>query len=183
MNDRNENNKREPGLIKKVVLVLLLAIGAVAGFAQEPNSPYCLKVKVKPTIDSKPVKGVTVKLFKSDHEVTRIESTEASSVMLSLEKNAYYTIEIEEEGRLPRRVSFTTDLPDDVPLWPMFRYEMSVELPPMMNPGVDDFYLDFPIALVSYNEDRDAFEHSKEYTAHIKQQMQKMQVESIIVNK
>jgi hypothetical protein len=181
-NGHNEQDNRNPGLLKKMVLLLLLVVGAIAGFAQQVASPYCLKVKVRPTIDNKTVTGATMRLYKGQQEVTRIDSTEEKAVVFLLEKNTDYTIEVTEEGRLARRISFTTDMPDEVPVWPMFRFDVSVELP-VQTQVADDFYLDFPIALVSYNEAKDRFEHSKEYTAHIRQKMQEMESESIVVGK
>lgn len=179
-----EKNNRKPDLLKKLVLVLILLLGALIGFAQEDELVplNCLKVKVKPTIDKKQATGVTMRLYKGEQEVMRIDSMDEGNTMFVLEKNAQYTIEVEAPGRQMRRLSITTALPDDVPVWPLFRYYVDVELP-AITPLTNDFYRDFPIALISYNEDKDKFEHSKQYTAHIRKRMQEAEVESTVVNK
>jgi hypothetical protein len=181
-NNNDPNKKKKGERLKKAVLVLLLVLGAAIGFAQETADSVCLKVKVRPTIDNKTAMGVTVKLYRDSQELVHIDSTDEKQVVFLLQKDSHYTIEIASPGRVTRRVSFFTSLPEDVPSSPVFRYNMDVELP-AHTPSVNAFYADFPVALIEYDENKDRFDYSRKYTAHIKARMQEMDAEPSIVNK
>jgi hypothetical protein len=181
-NDDKENGKNKPGFLTKLALVFAFVFGSLASFAQEVAKTQCVRLKVKPTVDHKVTEGVTMRLYKNEQEVTRIDSTDEKQETFVLDKDAYYTVEISYPGREMRRVGLSTALPPDVSPWPMFRYEMTVELP-ATSPVKNDFYQDFPVALIEYDPNKDKFDYSKRYTAHIKQKMNEIKVESIIVNK
>lgn len=173
-----DNNRNKDGFFRKLLLVAILVLSAVFAFAQG-TAPICLKVKVKPTVDGRQERGVTVRLYKGNNEEIRVDSTNRKGVVFMLERNQQYTVELSKAGRFTRRVSISTELPDGYGTGPVFRYMMSVDLPSSLDLG-DDFYMDFPIALIRYNEKKDRFEHSKSYTAHIKAKMEQHRVESLV---
>ncbi len=118
-----------------------------------------------------PINGVSVKLYKENDE---LEWTEVTSVDyhdhmfgFKLDVNEHYTIEVSKDGYVTRSVAISTILPSTVSLKQLFHYEFEVQLF-KENKAMDDYYLDFPVALVSYDAKNDVFDNSTNYTKHIK---------------
>jgi hypothetical protein len=179
-NDHNDKNDNRGGIVKKLVLLAILALSAVFAFAQD--AVQCLKVKVRPTVDGKTAEGVNIRLYLDNNEMLRVDSTDERYAVFVLERDKNYTIEVSKEGRFTRRVSISTRMPEELETGPLFKYVMDIELPPSVDLA-DDFYMDFPIAIISYNEDRDRFEHSKAYSANIKQRMEEHRTQTLVVKK
>ena len=180
--NEHDNNNKKGGIVKKLVLVAILVLSAVFVFAQQVGTPHCLKVKLRPSIDGSAAEGVTVRLYQENNEQVRIDSTDDKSIVFILEKDHEYTIEVSKLGRFSRKVYISTKLPEEIEMGPLFRYVMDIELPPS-GKLADDFYMDFPIAIISYNNNKDRFEHNKAYTAHIRKKMEEMKVQELVVNK
>ena len=131
----------------------------------------CLKV-VGLAIDEKnmAIDGVEIKLFKQNDEMEEIEITNVEhhehSFSFTLESNEYYTVQISKPGYVKRSVVFYTDLPSDVNVKGIFIYEFEVIL--FKEKKMDDYYLDFPIALVHYSKIKQCFENNNHYTNYIK---------------
>ena len=162
----------------------LIVIGASAAAAVAGNhgkkdstaTKTCLEV-LGMAVDSnnKPIEGATVTLYKENDEM---EWTQVTSVMyhehafsFKLDVNQYYTIEISRPGYVTRSVGISTKIPSNVSLKDMFHYEFEVELFSEQK-GMDDYYLDFPVALISYDKKRDVFDNNYAYTKHIKTKIQ-----------
>ena len=177
-----DNKGNKGGNFKKLVLLFILALSAAFAFAQPLATPQCLKVKVKPTIDGRAGEKVSIRLYQVENDQVRIDSTDDKSVVFLLDKGHDYSIEISKAGRLSRRVSISTKLPEDIEIGPMFRHLIEIELPPS-GKLADDFYMDFPIAVISYNEERDRFEHDKRYTELVMEKMKQQEVQTLIVTK
>ena len=67
-------------------------------------------------------------------------------------------------------VYFSTSLPASVKSKMHFSFGFEVIMFKEKK-GVDDFYLDFPVALVSYNAKTKVFENNYNYTNHIKKKI------------
>lgn len=136
------------------------------------TSSVCLEVLgIALDENGKPIDGAEVRLYKENDE---LEWTEITSVMyhehsfvFNLEANEYYTIEVSKNGFVSRSVALSTKLPANVSYSPIFHYEFEVTLFKEKK-GVDDYYLDFPVALISYDAKRDVFDNNYIYTNHIK---------------
>jgi hypothetical protein len=136
------------------------------------KSSVCLEV-IGIALDENdlPINGVEVKLFKENEELEWTEITNVlyheHSFLFNLDANEYYTIEISKPGYVSRSVGISTKLPSTVSFAPIFHYEFEVSLFKEQKIN-DDFYLDFPVALISYDPKRDVFDNSILYTNHIK---------------
>jgi hypothetical protein len=135
-------------------------------------APDCLEVCAKAMLGAEEQTGLTIKLYCGSEEIMRIDSTEWSKVYFTLKKDKYYTLEISREGYVPRLVGISTKVPKHVPLKPIFRFEFEVDMLEKTE-GTDNFYLDFPVALVSFNPQKECFEHSRKYTNRIKKELNK----------
>lgn len=170
----------------RAAMFTLIVIGASATTAAAGNhgkgkkdstsTKTCLEVLgIAVDNNNKPINGATVTLYKENDE---LEWTEVTSVVyhehsfsFKLDVNEYYTIEISRPGYVTRSVGISTKIPSDVSLKDMFHYEFEVELFSQQK-GVDDYYMDFPVALISYDKKRDVFDNNYAYTKHIKTKIQ-----------
>jgi hypothetical protein len=140
--------------------------------ADTSENTVCLEVLgIAMDANEKPIDGVQVRLFKENEE---LEWTDITSVMyhehsfiFKLEANNYYTIEISKPGYVTRSVGISTQLPANVSLEEVFRYEFEVQLFKEKK-NSNDYYLDFPVALISYDATKDIFMNNSAYTRHIK---------------
>jgi hypothetical protein len=160
----------------KSTLLLIFALLINTAKSQSDSLQYeCLKV-VGVALNSagKPLPGIQVRLLRQNEELEWLEVTSADhhdhTFQFTLVKNEHYSIEISREGCLTRLISIDTRMPDDVTLEQLFRYEFEIEML-KEKPVQDDFYLDFPLALISYDKKHSIFSFSEEYTKHIKQQL------------
>ncbi len=155
-----------------VVILLPLYSNANASFNKDTTkSIECLVVNgLVIGEDDIAMDGAYVKLFKQNEEMELIEVTSVKyhdhNFNFTLESNQYYTIEVSKPGYIKRSVGFYTDLPADVATAPLFIYQFEVILLKEMK--MDDYYLDFPVALIHYNKLTDAFESNINYTTFIK---------------
>ena len=161
--------------------ILLIAIGifcsknSIAGNQTKTDtvkSSTCLEVLgIALNVYKEPINGVEVRLYKENEEMEWAEITSViyheHSFIFKLDANEYYTIEISKPGFVTRTLGISTKVPSTLSLKQMFRYEFQVELF-QKKEGVDDYYLDFPVALISYDKKNDVFDNNNAYTKHIK---------------
>lgn len=121
-----------------------------------------------------PVDGVSVTLYKLSEEVEWTEVTNAPKhdhhFSFDLMGNSYYTIQVSKPGYVTRIVGISTQMPPTVVIDeynPKTIFEFEVDLFKVKD-GTDDYYLDFPIALVNYNLATKKFEQDKNYTTKLK---------------
>jgi hypothetical protein len=155
-----------------LVMVLLASTGLAHSRFKSDSGKVCLEV-VGVALDeqNEPINGVEVKLLKENEEMEWVEVTSVTyhdhDFAFALEADSYYTIEIRKEGFVTRSVGISTKLPEGIDYTELFKYGFEVTLFKETK-GVDDFYLDFPVALVSYNPKSEVFENNLNYTRHIK---------------
>lgn len=156
---------RTSACFQKLLITFILLLGGSFLFAQVPEN-YCLKVKVRPTIDGAAVKGVTMKLYRGAFPELSIDTTKAKHEIFYLERGESYTIEVSAPGRLSRKVAIITRVPDDLPADLKYKCVMDVELPPELA-IVNDYYLDFPVAIVQYDKEQFTFHHIEDYSSTV----------------
>jgi hypothetical protein len=144
-------------------------------FIQANDTVVCLRVVGIATSKNEPLDGVEITLFKENEELIWEQITSIPyhdhSFMFDLHRNAQYSILISKEGFNSRLVSINTMLPDSVSkINAIYIFEFEVDLVKIKKVE-DDFYLDFPVAIISYNKSSGVFENHDDYTKHIKQKM------------
>lgn len=162
--------------LKLAVFVLLMCnIFNLKSLAQtDPagvSDSVCLKIQGLAMSKGLPIDGVNAKLYRENEEMEMVEVTSVShhshDFFFTLDKNSYYTIEVSKPGYITRMISISTKLPPAVKTEPIFEYLIELEMHPEKE-GVDDYYLDFPIALIDYDPVKDVFISHGKYTAFIK---------------
>jgi hypothetical protein len=123
-----------------------------------------------------PIDGAIIRLFKENEELEWDEITSVAyhdhDFAFDLLLNSYYTIEVSKPGYISRSIVILTSIPDSKNiLEDKYHFQFIVELFKEKK-GVDDFYLDFPVALIKYDKKRDQFEMNLNYTNHIKNKIE-----------
>ena len=164
--------------IYTALLTIIISASAVTGRAgnltknDSTRSTECLTV-AGVAVDEKnnPIDGAEIKLFKKNDEMEWIEVTNVSyhdhNFSFTLDVNEYYTIEVKKSGFVTRTVGISTMMPCSSKLDSRYRFEFDVTLFKETK-GADDYYFDFPVALISYDQKADAFNNNNKYTNHIK---------------
>ena len=131
----------------------------------------CLEVVGIAMYNKEPLDAVNVTLYQENEEMEMQEITNVSyhehSFMFKLQRNSYYTIQIAKTGFVSRMIAISTRLPEDETADPAFRYEFEVELFKEKK-DVNDYYLDFPVGLIDYDDKKGRFISHGKYTKHIK---------------
>lgn len=126
------------------------------------------------------IDSVEVRLYKQStvvkkNIITTIDQ-EYKNFDFTLEVNQYYTVEVSKPGYVTRRIGFYTDLPSNVILKPLFYFEFDLVL--FKEKKMDDYYLDFPIALIYFNKKSGTFETADKYTKYIKSKIKEAEKEA-----
>ncbi len=163
--------------LKYFLLISILCLGGVlelnAGIMRKIISmdTTCLKIKCLAISEGKALDGVNAKLYKENEEMEMMEITSVShhshNFFFNLMKDSYYTVEVSKPGYVTRIISVSTKLPRGVKTEPIFEYEIKLEMHKEKQIA-DDYYLDFPIALIDYDPVKDVFVSHGKYTAYIK---------------
>lgn len=163
-----KENKREL-LYKRLLLLGILLLGALLGSAQRP-SEYCLKVKILPTVDGQAIKGASYKVIRDGVEQSRVDTCRRRSSVFYLEQGSEYLIEVSAPGRMSRKVAVNTVIPGDMPST-FYKCVMEIELPSAFD-ITNEYYQDFPIAVVKYDPEKVRFSHNREYTETVRMHME-----------
>lgn len=157
-------------------VLILIGIFTLSGdlYAQrDPDSLVCLEIrgKIKKT-----------KLFAGDdYKVELISDTvvvdsaflgPGKSFSFHLRKNTYYGIRISKKGHLPRVISICTDLPPSKRFDRFYKFYFDTELIEETEyANLNHDALDFPIAIISFDQKLRCFYYSEKYTTTIKQKL------------
>jgi hypothetical protein len=113
---------------------------------------------------------LTVLLYKDNEKVAELQPTSKSAFELQLDINAQYTIHVSKPGYREKTVYLDASLPTDVVQYTA--YKCFINLEPMDKfAHSDPFYLDFPSAVVRWNEEQRVFTHNDSYLANIQLKM------------
>ena len=162
-------------------LFILFASFRFSAFAQFPGSNdtiECMHAVGLATSEDKPLDGAIITVFQGNEVIEWSETTSNPKhdhhFNFNLLGNSYYTIQVSKPGYVTRSIGINTKLPDDFIINddnPKTTFDFEVDVF-KAKPGVEDEFLDFPIALVKFNEEKRAFEFDSEYTRKIKLKMQ-----------
>jgi hypothetical protein len=179
----------------KIVKLVLIAIVSVAtqtyakinASKDSISTEKCLVIKGR-AVDgnSESIDGTSVVLYKENEQMEWVEVTSVvhhdHNFMFILEANSYYTIMVSKPGYITRSIAVSTKLPADVSYKPMFRYEFDVVMF-KENPKADDYYFDFPVAIISYDAEKEVFYNNEKYTKNLKLKIKESNKQAKITSK
>ncbi len=157
--------------------IILLAFLAAPFFVQaqklvdrrDQATGWYVPVKFRVTAQGANSKRVNVKIYRDNTLVHDIPGTKGKfTVNLDLEN--HYTVMLEKEGYRSKSISIDTHVPEQRVQYPMYDCTMDLE-PEDRFTHADPFYMDFPSALVRWNDEAQEFAPQMEYVRHIQGKM------------
>lgn len=161
------------------IVVFLIVLFSQFGFAQKKTTTKrdtkddCLIV-VGFFYNKTHIKKITAYLYEGQNIVDSVKTNSMKDFGFILKKNKEYTVKVVSAGYYPRLISVNTALPDDVNTVPNFIFEFDITLMPIVK-GADDFFTDFPIALVDFDHKIQKFTYNKQYTQKIQKELKKVE--------
>ncbi|MCE3225517.1 MAG: hypothetical protein K0S32_68 [Bacteroidetes bacterium] len=154
-----------------VLCLSLLSNPAKANNPKRSSDSLCLEIsgrllKVKAVED----REYKVELVYNGEIVDSLTLKDKNEFKFNLKKNTVYGIRITKKGYVSRIISIDTSLPQFAKAF--FRFQFDTELiETAFSKNLDQDALDFPIALISFNQQMGCFYYSEEYTSNIKRQL------------
>lgn len=159
--------------LKALSLIAVMALASSLASAQkkivdrrDQADGWYLPVQTQVTINGGKAKDFSVTLYKDNEEVVVLPPCKKNAFEMALDLDSYFTIIIRKDGYQEKKVYIDTTMPkEQVKYGP---YECFVNLEPADKfAHSDPFYLDFPSAIVHWDDAKKAFVHSDDYLADI----------------
>ena len=120
------------------------------------------------------ITGIKVYLYEGSTKIDSISTTSLKTFGFILARDKHYTLQIIKKGFYPRLIQVNSELSQEIDTCPLFIFEFETTLLPVIK-GVDDFYADFPIAVISYDRKIKKFTYHKSYTDEMKDHIKKIE--------
>jgi hypothetical protein len=156
------------------ILILLCTLSRAGNGNKNGSSQYCLEVSgnVSTKHQKKKSDRYKVELIQNNKVVESETVRNGQSFRFKLKKDCDYGILITKEGYVPRLINVWTELPQEMTSHPLFRFEFDTDMiPESEKPSLNADALDFPIAIIHFNEETGWFYYNEEYTSHIKRKI------------
>ncbi len=158
----------------QLVLALLCCTWGML-FSQEAAPERYLEVRGIAEFDMQPLSQVTANLYDGSNLVKSAKTGSDGRFSFKLEPNKQYTIEIEKDGMVSKRISFDTRMPDEEKGTWMNEFSMGLVKPCS---GVDYSVLKEPVDKVSFDAKRREFISDKSYVNNMRSRMERMMIEN-----
>lgn len=156
-----------------LAFILMLCINnAKAGTNPKFNrdSTICLDISGKVTINNdKNGNGLKVELIYYNTVVDTLSAKTNKTFNFLLKKNSHYTIRISKEGYASKIISICTDIKAFDPNKDFYKFHFDTELIPLKTASkLNHEALEFPIAIITLDENVGGFYINEDYTSNIK---------------
>jgi|ERR1035437_7209723 hypothetical protein len=159
------------GLLGLMLLVLSAFIFETKAIDKEENEPdYCLTISGKVLNPEKNLqKKILVYLIKSNAIIDSVKTDANTVFFFQLKKNQEYAIKIVEQGFASRLISIATYLPKKIKNNSLFQFHFDlIPFKSSFKLSQNSDILNFPIALIYFNPQKNGFDYNRKYTSHIK---------------
>lgn len=150
-------------------MLLMLSMGGFVG-AQD-NATRFLEIRGISELDMEPLSRATANLYEGSTRIKSIQTGADGSFSFRLEMNKQYTLEVEKDGLMSKRISFNTTMPDEEK--GSWINEFSIGLVRKCD-GVDYSVLKEPVDKVSFDPKRREYVSDKEYVARMRARIEGM---------
>lgn len=141
------------------------------GTPDGPHKEMYLPVECHVTANGGPTDMITLTVFKDNEQAFELTpEKKKSSFVLDLDMDAYYTVRASKEGYREKIIVIDTRLPENVLKYKSTSFAMNLEPAEKYAYG-EQFYLDFPSAIIQWDEQKQAFAHNSGYLANIQLKM------------
>jgi hypothetical protein len=163
-------------------LTLLLLLIGTAAFAQKAGKEktlvdsrdqaegWYLPVKGRITFSGAKAKDFTIVVYEDNKPLGEIKATRQGDFGLELDLDMFYSMRISKEGYQDKLVYFDTHMPEHQVAYPPYVCNLNLE-PADKFRHSDPFFLDFPSAIVRWNDELKGFYHSENYLSDIQVKM------------
>ena len=162
--------------MKHHFLILALLISTTDAMSQrlvdkrEQAEGWYLPVHGQAFIDGKKTDGYLVRLYEENEYKGEVPVDKKGRFLLELDIDKTYTVELTKEGYERKLMLIDTQLPEGLVEYP--DYECYVNLTPEeAHQGKQDFYTDFPTAIIRWDGEMEGFYHSEHYLEHIQNKL------------
>jgi tetratricopeptide (TPR) repeat protein len=161
------------------IIALLLALNLCLEHnvqAQEQQTPErYLEVRGTSELDMEPLARATVNLYEGTNKIKSIQTGADGSFSMRLEINKQYTIEVEKEGLVSKRISFNTQMPDEeTGTW---MNEFSIGLLRSCS-GMDYSVLKQPVDQVKFDAKKRQYISDKDYTSSMRSRIEALMMKN-----
>jgi hypothetical protein len=151
---------------KKIIYSLLTVFISLSVNAQKKaksnSGKFLVNCKLS-SYDSRKIKTVDLKIYENNNIYFAGNEVNIKSHVIELDYGKQFVLEFSKNGFITKRVYIDTNKPDLSKNKYFFDMEISL-LKPIEVAQMNDIELDFPIAIISYNEKKKTFIHSDYYT-------------------
>lgn len=167
-----------------ILFVLLLLLANIAFSSDDkkktplhkPDPEVCLEISGNLSPDMRSIPGgYVVMLIQNNKVIEQIEVNGKEKFKLHLKRNTRYSIRVEKNGFISRLVSVCTNLPENARVTNLYRFHFDIHLfSDAFAKYFDPDDIDFPVALIAYDEKQKLFNYDKSYTEQVQQKMHSM---------
>ena len=158
----------------RVCLISFLFICQGYLVAQDTPEKF-LEVRGLSELDMEPLINATVNLYEGSTKVKTVKTGLDGTFTFKLNINKQYTIEVEKDGLISKRISFNTSMPDDEKGTWMNEFSMSLVKPCA---GVDYSLLKQPVDQVKFDPKRREFLSDKDYVNNMRPKMEALMIKT-----
>lgn len=106
--------------------------------------------------------GVLVELFEQNKVVDAFETKSNGKFKFTLFNDHIYTIQLTKEGYYTKRISVNTKLPEGYDN--TMRFDFDINLDSKTDKSFDEYLVEYPSALISFDAKRGEYGFDKDYT-------------------
>ncbi len=161
------------------ILAILLAIelcliGVVCAQDQPAPEKY-LDVRGISELEMEPLGRATVNLYEGTTKIKSIQTGADGSFSFRLDVNKQYTIEVEKEGLISKRISFNTQMPEDEKGTWMNEFSIGLLKPCS---GMDYSVLKQPVDQVKFDARKREFLSDKDYATSMRSKIESLMMKN-----
>lgn len=163
---------------ESIIPVLLLTSLLICGYKAteiKKKEKTCLILSGQVVATGDNASKVHVKLIEENKAIDSLIVDPNVTFKFNLKGRHYYAVRITQEGTVPRLISISTWMPEglrEVNLY-KFHFDLYQLRDEQLTAETTDI-LDFPIALIKYDEVKGYFDYNSFYTTHIKNTYNKL---------
>ena len=165
-----KNSLRNISMLICLSLFTLVASASQKGRGKV-DSLSCLKIEGKISNADEAETACTIELIGLNDQIDTVYLKEGKTKFkFTLNKDSYYAIRISKPGYLSKLICVNTEILTEVNGVYKFEFETSL-LKEVVVKNLNTDVLDFPVAIVYFDYEKECFSYNKEYSAFIKKEL------------
>lgn len=162
-------------MLRILLIQLFLLATSIPMMAQDTTAVEeftVLTIEGEITHKTEKLASVLVELYEQNKMVDAFETKKNGKFKFFLYNNHIYTIQLTKEGYNPKKVTVNTWIPNDFEDETSFPFDLELDELSSLIDGNKETLLEYPIAIISFDEKKGAFTFNKEYTQGLIQELE-----------